>query len=659
MRASWSLLVALGAAACGAGGSNTGEPYGDVQLCKDAYAPQQLRLLTRREYDHTVRDLLGLSVDLPCTTDASCDLDVSSCRDGVCEDDPCAVHTFVFAWGGARSVHVAGTFNGWAGTVAEGGWALQQVPELGLWYTKRTLPEGEHAYKFVVDEAIWHHDPANPWTTSDGFSGFNSVTSVACEGGALAEPVRPSSDLPPESRPTGWFYDNHAPSGVVTSRHVEAYLEAAGELVSLVRGQLDEIVPCDRAQPACITTFVEQVGARVFRRPLTATEQARYVALAGTAEGDDRYLRALEGMLSSSSFLYRTEVGEGAGPDVPLTPDEVATWLAYFLWGSTPDEALRVAAAEGALDSAEEVAARARLMLEDPRARDHLGDFAVQWLGIERVSTVDKNPALFPQFTEAARAAAIAETRALFTEVVLDGEGTLRALLSSRVHHVNDALAPLYGLAVEGAELRPVEVAQRGASGVLGHVSVLAATAHSDQTSPVRRGLFVREHLLCQQLGAPPPDAGGVPEVDPNATTRERFAQHSDDPTCNACHRYVDPIGFGFEHYDPIGQWRDLDGDKPVDAGGSLLDVEWAGDGAVNFTSVEQLAGLLAESEAAHRCLTRELYRFGTGWEAPRDDCVVDALAKGFEQSGGDIKELIVAIASSPAVLRRRAEVAP
>lgn len=649
----WLVAVSLG---CGAG-KDPG-PSDEAQLCEGTFAPQQIRLLTRREFDRSVRDLLGLTVDLPCTEPTHCELDAQSCSDGVCVDDPCSVYTFAFSWGEARSVHVAGSFNGWAGTVAGGGWALERVPELGLWYSKRTLPEGEHSYKFVVDDAVWHHDAANPWTTSDGFGGFNSVASVACEG-SVATPARPSDGLPPESRPTGWFYDNHAATGVVTARHVDAYLEAAGALATQARGLLDQLVPCERSEQGCAATFLDQFGARAFRRPLSPGERARHLALIEGVTGDDRYLRLIESLLSSSGFLYRTEVGEGTGASIALTPYEVASWLSYFLWGSMPDAALVAEAERGQLATPEQIAARARQMLDDPRAREQLGAFAEQWLGIERVATVDKNPALFPQFTEAVRVAAVAETRRLFVDEVFEGEGTLRALLTSERHYVNDALAPLYGLTAEGAELQPREVPQRGASGLLSHVSVLAANAHSDQSSPVRRGLFVREHLLCQKLGAPPPDAGGVPTVDPNASTRERIEQHTANGSCSACHRYIDPIGFGFEAYDPIGQWRTVDGGQPVDASGAVLDLEWRGDGSVPFNSLAELSSLLAQSSAAHLCLTRELYRFATGWEASAEDCAVQQLAAQFEASGGDVRELIVAIASSPAALHRRAEVAP
>src|SRR5581483_8748966 len=213
----------------------------------------------------------------------------------------------------------------------------------------------------------------------------------------------------------------------------------------------------------------------------------------------------------SPSFLYRSETGELQGDGTyRLTPYELASALSYFFWGTMPDDALFAAAADGTLSTPQGVEAQARRLAADPRAVDQLKHFSVQWLGVERVLTEDKNPALFPAFDDNRRQALYAQTQSFFASAV-----------------------KLEDLFADG--------------GVLAQGSFLASYAHSDQTSPVLRGLAVRQRLLCQELGAPPPNVGNVPAIDPNATTRQRFSQHSSDPACHACHQYLDPIGFGFE----------------------------------------------------------------------------------------------------------------
>lgn len=172
---------------------------------------------------------------------------------------------------------------------------------------------------------------------------------------------------------------------------------------------------------------------------------------------------------------------------------------------------------------------------------------------------------------------------------------------------------------------------------------------------PVRRGVFVREHLLCQTLPTPPANAGGIPEVDPRATTRERFRQHSDSPACRGCHALIDPVGFGFERFDALGRFRSTENGQPIDSSGDLTDVERLGAGThAPFDSVSGLAPLLASSPNAKSCFARQMWRFAKGSEeSGADRCGIQAVAKGFVDSGGDIRQLMIAIATSDAFWER------
>jgi hypothetical protein len=354
--------------------------------------------------------------------------------------------------------------------------------------------------------------------------------------------------------------------------------------------------------------FVRAFGLRAFRRPLTDEELSRY-----TAMGDPSLI--VQSMVSSPNFLYRSEVGEPRGDGTyALTPYELASALSYFFWGSMPDDALLTAAANGTLASAQGVEAQARRLMADARAREQLKHFSVQWLGVERVLTEDKSPTLFPSFDANARQALYAQTQDFFA-----GATRFEDLFTD--------------------------------AGVLAQGSFLASNAHSDQTSPVLRGLAVRQRLLCQELGTPPPNAGNVPAIDPNATTRERFSQHSSDPACHACHQYLDPVGFGFEQYDAIGQYRTTENGKPIDASGDLADIEGLGSGThAPFNTLAQLGALLAASPSAHACMARQMFRFASGYvERPEDACVLKALA-----GNDDLRELMVAIALNPNFSVRR-----
>ncbi|MCB9756363.1 MAG: DUF1592 domain-containing protein [Myxococcales bacterium] len=647
-------------------------------VCDDggpALGRRQLRLLTRHEYNNTVRDLLGLVDDgvepTPdgCALDTDCALTSESCVGDLCVADPCALHTFVFDPQGQdrASVHVAGSFNGWPATLADGGWPMVYVPEAGLWVTKQVLGDGEHQYKFVLDESEWVHDAGNPDTVDDGNGGLNSRLTQDCAGAPDPAPdpggaaLDPAADFPIESRPDGYFYDNNADAGLVTAVHVEHYLRAGEELAALATADLDALLPCTAgdSDETCADAFTRELGARAFRRPLREDEVARYTARILAAPNlEEGVAIALRVMLSSPYFLYRFELGAPEGDRYRLSPHEQASALSYLLWASAPDDELREAADGGALAEPGALEAQARRMLADPRSREVVARFAEQWLGVESVATLEKSAALFPGFTADVRAAMSHETRAFVEHVVFDSSHGFDELLTADYTFADAALASYYGVA--GGPDAVGEFAQvslpASRAGLLGHGSVLASTAHSDQSSPVRRGLWVRRRLLCQELGQPPPDAGGVPEVDPDATTRERFRQHSESPGCFACHQYIDELGFGFERFDAAGRYREQENGQPVDGAGLLNDVEGLGSGTeVQFQELRGLADALVAADSARACFARQYYRFASGaLEQSQDACAIAAVEQRWAEAGYDIRELIIAIILSPGFTQRQ-----
>jgi len=612
--------------------------------------PPRMRLLTASEYTAAVFDLLPHVAGATCATDADCDVTSESCEDDRCAPDPCGVVTFALEApdGPYATAHVAGSFNDWAGTAATG-WPMAWDPA-GRYLLKRELGDGEHLYKFVVDDADWRHDVGNPSTTSDGFGGFNSVLVVACDGAAPVTGFDPAADFPAISRPEGFPFDNSVDGGVVTSAHVEQHLRAAEAVAERALSAPELLADCDVLDdPDCRRAWASDFASRAFRRPLTQEEIDRWAGLASDGDGVSLVIQAV---LASPTFLYRAEVGaEGR-----LDAWETAAALSFFLWGGPPDADLRAAAAAGDLDGPEGIETHARRMLADPRARATVERFTAQWLGADAVLTADKSPALFPDLDDALRRSMLTEVERTASHVVFDSGGGFVDLLRSREAIVDPALANLYGTAApdvadeQGFGLVDLPPDR---AGVFGRAAVLSSFAHSDQTSPVRRGLFVRERLLCQSLGVPPADAGGVPDVDPNATTRERFAQHSEG-SCAGCHTYIDDVGFGFEGFDAIGAARATDAGLPVDTSGVLRDVEGIGSGTTSsFDGVAELASLVAASDAATECYARHWFRFALGApERPVDQCSVDLL-EGTLRDRGDIREMLVAITTSDAFLRR------
>jgi hypothetical protein len=617
-------------------------------------ARRRLRLLTRREYRATVRDLFGDTAPVMACAKATDCAYRDTCTAGQCEPTGCDAQTFVYdpQGGTLASVHVAGDFNNWASTIAGGGLALTYDAATKLWVGTFAIGSGKHLYKLVLDQQQWISDARAPASEPDGFGGQNSITQVACATGLGGDPA---AGFPVESRKAGFPFDTDAAAALVTSAHVDAYLVAAEKLADFAATDPNALVACNWAgdRGACGRTLASELGKRLFRRPLTSEEVDRYSALVinGT-DANAGVATALHAMLVSPAFLYRSELGEKADNGrFRLTPFEIATALSYTFVGTTPSAALLAAAGSGELATSAGIEKWARMLLADPRARQQVGELVLQWSGAQNVLSSEKRGDLFPDW-EPTRAALATETRQFAAHVVFDGAGTFEELMTADYTVVDTTAARFYGMTGTG------KVAYEGGkrAGLLGHASVLATTAHSDQTSPVLRGLLVRRNFLCQELPPPPPFAGGLPAIDPNATTQDRFEMHSKSPACSSCHRYIDPIGFGLERFDPVGRWRDTENGKSIDASGDLPDVEQLGtDTGAPFASLPELARTIASSHAAQSCFVRQYLRFSRGVrETLAERCARLRVEDKFTAAGGDIRELMVqSVLSSDFVERR------
>ena len=479
----------------------------------------------------------------------------------------------------------------------------------------------------------------------------------------LADDTRPADSFPAEEEALG--FNNNADALVVTSLLAEQYLSAAEGLAEAAVADMPALLagcdPGSEGEAACATQFIERFGRSAYRRPLASDEVERLMTVYTDARGQFDFetgIRlALTTMLQTSHFLYRVEFGapvEGDPDILKVGPYELASRLSYLLWGTMPDEALMAAAADGALESAEDVANQAHRMLADPRARAVVHDFHDQWLQLAQVEELEKDPDAFPDFDPAIRPLLRAEANTFLDHVIWDDQGDLDTMYLAPYTFLNGALADYYGVeGPKGDSFEKFQLPEGQGSGFLTQGGLLSVLAKANQTSPIHRGKFVRERLLCQ-LVPPPPDDVDItpPEVDPSLPTRERFKQHSIDPSCAGCHAMMDPVGFGFEHFDGIGRWRAEEAGLPIDATGEIIGNTTKG----TFDGVSELAALLIESPEVERCMTVQWFRYAYGRaEAAEDMCTVDDLTQQFAGSGRRIQDLIVALTQTDAFLYRRA----
>jgi hypothetical protein len=445
---------------------------------------------------------------------------------------------------------------------------------------------------------------------------------------------------------------------------VEQYRLAAERLAAKAATNLTSLVSCRPAdtagEEACVRTFLADFGLRAYRRPLSADEVAGKLELFRKVrvEGDFAFgiQAVVAALLQSPFFLYRAELppaGALVGALVPLGPYEIASRLSYFLLNTMPDPALFAAAQANGLATPAAVEAQARRLLQDPRARAAANEFFGQWLILGALDDEAKDATLFPEFNDTLRAAMKEETLRFTTSTLFDGDARLETLLTSSRSIVNAPLGKLYGVTA-AADYGPVDLDPSQRAGLLTQASILTRTAHSDGSSPTRRGKFVREALMCQPPPPPPPGVDTTPPPrTPNQTRRALYAQHATNPVCAACHQLTDPVGFGFENYDAIGRYQTMDGGKPIDASGEISASEDL-DGV--FVGAVALAKKLAASNSVRTCMAEHWFSFALG-RAPAagDEASIKAAFDGFAP-GGDLRALMVALTRTDSFLTRVVE---
>ncbi|MGE0788399.1 MAG: DUF1592 domain-containing protein [Sandaracinaceae bacterium] len=394
----------------------------------------------------------------------------------------------------------------------------------------------------------------------------------------------------------------------------------------------------------CAQHVIDRFGERLFRRPLDADTRARFAALyaQGYAEGgtQEGVRWIIEALLQSPRFLYLTEATSASGR---LEGYSIASRLSYALWAGPPDEELLAAAASGELDTDEGILASAERMIDDPRFERGLDQFVTQWLQLDELEDALVRPDI-AELEAPVREALRREPVLFVTRNVREG-GSLEELLTSATTTDLPALQQLYGddIVFVDVESGRVELDPAHRAGLLTMPAVLAALSHVRQTSPTRRGRAVLASLLCDP--PPPPPPGVVPSLPPaeeGVSTRERLETHFSNDGCASCHRAMDGIGFTFEHFDYLGQWREAEGVHPIDATASFA----IGYDEIRVDGATELAAVLAERREVADCVARHWTRYAAGVvESPELACTIQSLADDVEAGG--LRSMILSFVTS------------
>ncbi len=453
---------------------------------------------------------------------------------------------------------------------------------------------------------------------------------------------------------------------IITEDGVREFRAGAELALEHVERWSPDLVPCDirgAADASCAPAVLDTFAARAFRRPLSEQERTWLLDIYSDAESDGGFQSGMEALLGSilqaPAFVYVIETGTPLEADpsyLALDGYALASRLSYFLWDTMPDDALFDAAASGALATPDGIQAEVARMLSDARSQDKLADVSQSWFHLDGTQEkpglfdIDKDADLFPEFSFSLAFEMQREFDALIERTLFE-RGDFAALFSSRDAYVNASLAELYG--VPGPvddSWQWVELDEDQRAGVLTRAAFLSTYASSDVQSPIRRGVFVFENLLCGELGDPPPNASDVP-VDGTTpdggqvTVREEVELVTGGADCSGCHVIINNIGFTFEHYDALGRWQETElvSGLDIETSGALFgsDVDGPLDDAVD------LSQRLAQSERLQSCFAERWFTEALGSALDESEsCSMDQAVERFAKNG-NVHDLLAAIASS------------
>lgn len=651
------LVLCMGPALIPACTGSIGDPPEEGPANGPSVPLQPLHRLNRLEYNNTVRDLLGTSLrpadafppdgesdgfdnmaDALQLTPTLLDRYFSAAKrvvDDALDDRP----AYLFAYD-RDALSVPGGYpvgNLWALS----GNAIQ---------VEVTVPAGGATLTLLAGAS--QIGPAPAPTLNFELDGVLVETFVVQGSAAALEPHVHSLDLQPGAHTIRYAPANFLNDAVAnTSNNV---LVASLDLRSneQVRGPgRDLVFVCDPTGfKACYREVIETFAKRAWRRPLQPAERDELLAvwddLREDGETDEQALRlVMRAILTSPKFLYRSRTVDDRDSEALLDDYVLASRLSYFLWSSMPDDKLMAAADEGRLSNEAELVEAVTWMLADEKAKGLRDGFAEQWLSTRTLALRSPSLEVYPSFDEELRSAMIEESKLFFADF-LDNDLPVSSFLRPDFAYVNDRLAAHYGLPPVGStEMVRVTIGGAGApagtrAGLLSLSSWLTAQSDAEHPSPIKRGLWVSDRVLCDPV--PPPPSGLV--IDPlplgdDATVRDRLEQHRSDPTCASCHSRLDVIGMGFQVFDGIGQLRDEPG---LDTRGELP-------GGASFEGAEQFIDVLEDPSVFVGCVASKLYSYSVGRSLkPIDRDALDALAQTAFDEQYTLPELIAALVLMP-----------
>ena len=414
--------------------------------------------------------------------------------------------------------------------------------------------------------------------------------------------------------------------------------------------------PDPSEESACASRILSDVARRAFRRPVTEKDLAPLIEFYNEGRQGGTFERGIENamvaMLASAKFLYRVEqlpADRKPGSIYRLSGAELASRLSFFIWSSIPDDELLAVAEGGKLSDPAVLEHQVRRMLADPRAMTLTTNFAFEWLKVRDMDALEPDPYTYPAFDRPLRVALRKEME-LFIDSVFRGDRSVADLLSANYTFVNERLAAHYGIEnLRGDQFRRVTLADPNRFGLLGKGAVLMVTAYPNRTSPVLRGSYILENILGTPPAPPPPNVAPFKENkegEKPQTIRAIMEEHRANPTCNACHGVMDPLGFALENFDTIGTYRTMDRftRTHIDTSGKLVD------GTAVYGPTDLRNVLLKRLEQFAQTLTEKLMTYALGRSlAYYDMPTVRQIVRDARRDDYRFSSIVMGIVTAPA----------
>ena len=669
-----------------------------------------LRRLTRTEYQNSIRDLLGLQVDvtqlLP-SDDSSFGFDNIT----VGELSPTLLERYLAAARKISRLAIGGQVRSPSGDTilippdltqeehfdelpfgTRGGTAVSYTFPQDASYEiqlKLTRDRNEHIeglgeptdVELMLDGERVHMFTVTPANIITGIRNANSIPNddlvdkdlhirIPVKAGphtlGVAFPKKPSLLLETERQPYQAHFNMYRHPRITPALYsilVVGPYDATGAGDTPSRRRIFVCHPAKASEEeGCAKQILSNFAKRAYRRPVTDADlemPLKFYRDTRTGGGFEAGIeRAMRALLISPEFLFRVEQDPAnIAPNTAykLSDLELASRLSFFLWSSTPDDELLDLAIAGKLKQPAVLEKQVRRMLADSRSEALVKNFADQWLYLRNLENIIPDARLFPDFDDNLRQAMRRETE-LFFESIIREDHNVVDLLSANYTFVNERLAKHYGIPnVYDSYFRRVTFDGNSArGGLLGQGSILTVTSYADRTSPVIRGKWILTNVVGLPPPPPPPN---VPPLKDNGSTgkvltmRERMAAHRSVQPCAGCHSLMDPVGFSLENYDAVGRWRTSEEDTPIDASGGLPD-------GVQFAGVSGLRhALLSRPELFVTTLTEKLltYGLGRGLES-YDAAAVRKIVRDARNSDYRFSSIVLGIVNSTPFEMRRSQ---